>query len=159
MHASPPFQMAVHRYGVWRAAAVLLVASTTAAVAAWLVHSHVMTLVWAVLCLLVSGSVAVLAHAWRLRPVSLRWDSQRWHLGPLPTTGHEPDAGRGWWPWISVLGCCCASSRTVRPCCAPASGSRCNAWATSQHGIRYAVRYIARDLSPCPPWRRSEFPE
>jgi uncharacterized membrane protein len=94
MHASPPFQMAVHRYGVWRAAAVLLVASTTAAVAAWLVHSHVMTLVWAVLCLLVSGSVAVLAHAWRLRPVSLRWDSQRWHLGPLPTTGHEPDAGR-----------------------------------------------------------------
>jgi len=94
MHASPPFQMAVHRYGVWRAAAVLLVASTTAAVAAWLVHSHVMTLVWAVLCLLVSGSVAVLAHAWRLRPVSLRWDSQRWHLGPLTTTGHEHDAGR-----------------------------------------------------------------
>lgn len=94
MHASPPFQMAVHRYGVWRAAAVFLVASTTAAVAAWLVHSHVMTLVWAVLCLLVSGSVAVLAHAWRLRPVSLRWDSQRWHLGPLTTTWHEHDAGR-----------------------------------------------------------------
>lgn len=94
MHASPPFQMAVHRYGVWRAAAVSMVASTTAAVAAWLVHSHVMTLVWAVLCLLVSASVALLAHAWRLRPVSLRWDSQRWHLGPLTTTGHEPDAGR-----------------------------------------------------------------
>jgi hypothetical protein len=85
--------MAVHRYGVWRAAAVFLVAATTAAVAAWLVHSHVMTFVWAVLCLLVSASVAVLAHAWRLQPVSLRWDSQRWHLGPLTAAGHEPDAG------------------------------------------------------------------
>ena len=94
MHASPPFHMTVHRYGVWRAVAVCLVALTTAAMAAWLIHSHVTTLVWSVLGLLVSASVAVLAHAWRLRAVSLRWDSQRWHLGPSTTTGHEPDSGR-----------------------------------------------------------------
>jgi hypothetical protein len=94
MHASPPFRMTVHRYGVWRAAAVLLVSVATAAVAAWLVHSHGMTVVWGLLGLLASSSVAVLVHAWRLRPVSLRWDSQRWHLGPSATTGREPEAGR-----------------------------------------------------------------
>ena len=95
MHASPPFQMTIHRYGVWRAAAVFHVSFTTAAVAAWLVHSHVtVVVVWAVLGLLASSSVAVLVHAWRLRPVSLRWDSQRWYLGPSAPTGQEPDAGR-----------------------------------------------------------------
>jgi len=94
MHASPAFQMTVHRYGVWRVAAVLLVSSATAAMGAWLVHSRVTSVMWAALGLLILASVAVLAHAWRLQPVSLRWDSQRWHLGPSSTAGHEPETGR-----------------------------------------------------------------
>jgi len=94
MHASPAFQMTVHRYGIWRVAAVLLVSSATAAMGAWLVHSRVTSVMWAALGLLILASVAVLAHAWRLQPVSLRWDSQRWHLGPSSTAGHEPETGR-----------------------------------------------------------------
>jgi len=86
--------MTVHRYGVWRAAVVFLVSSASAAVGAWLVHSHVMTVVWIALGLLISASVAVLVHTWRLQPASLRWDSQRWHLGSSATAGHEPEAGR-----------------------------------------------------------------
>ena len=94
MHASPPFQMTVHRYGVWRVAAVFLVSSATAVVGAWLVHSRVTNVMWAALGLLMLASVAVLTHALRLPPTSVRWDSQRWHLGPSTTAGHEPETGR-----------------------------------------------------------------
>jgi hypothetical protein len=40
------------------------------------------------------SAIAVWLHAWRLQPVSLRWDTQRWHVGVASSAGHEPASGR-----------------------------------------------------------------
>ncbi|HET7795434.1 MAG TPA: hypothetical protein VFL64_18760 [Rhizobacter sp.] len=96
MHASPPFQMIVRRFGVWQAALVLLVCAAAMVLAAWAqraIEVH-LAAVCIALAVLVLSSVATLFHALHLRPASLRWDTQRWHLGPMATAGHEPGAGR-----------------------------------------------------------------
>jgi len=96
MHASPPFQMTVSRFGVWRVAASLLVSATAVVVGVWTGHSLAFATAWAgaTMVVLVLLSIAVLTHAWRQHPVSLRWDTQRWHLGAAATVGLEPQAGR-----------------------------------------------------------------
>ncbi|MGY4830569.1 hypothetical protein ACVNIS_18505 [Sphaerotilaceae bacterium SBD11-9] len=95
MHASPPFQMIVRRFGLWRAASTLLVCAAAVVLAAWAqraVEFHLAAVCLTLAVLLVS-CVTILRHAWRLRPASLRWDTQRWHLGPVGTAGHEPGVG------------------------------------------------------------------
>jgi hypothetical protein len=96
MHASPPFQMIVRRFGVWRLASTVLVLMVASAVGAW-VHRAVEP--FAVLAGIAVGalalsSAAILIHAWRLQPTSLRWDTQRWHLGEAGSAGREPSPGR-----------------------------------------------------------------
>ena len=96
MHASPPFQMTVRCFGVWRAVSLLLVLPSIASVGVWAPSALRLFTVWAVvaLVLLTVSSIAVLLHAWRLQPTSLRWDTQRWYLGAVPASGREPRAGR-----------------------------------------------------------------
>ena len=95
MRASPAFQVVLDRFGVWRAAVLASVLTGAGVMAAWLV-SQPPSAPTAVL-VSVAGSAIVLlvlgAGAARVRPVSLRWDGQLWHLGPPESAGHEPYSG------------------------------------------------------------------
>ncbi len=95
MRASAPFQATIRQFGYWRAAvAVLLMASTGSMAAFALAHGESAPLAWRIGGL-VASLMIVLAGTRLLscQPMSLRWDSQRWHLGPESTTGEEPFAG------------------------------------------------------------------
>lgn len=96
MHAPPPFQITVYRFGAWRVACATLVAISWGLTAAWAFsawHTHPEWLAVALLVLAVAtGGLSL--QAWRLAPTSLRWDGQLWHIGPQDTTGQEPIAGR-----------------------------------------------------------------
>jgi hypothetical protein len=95
MHASPSFQMIVRRFGVWRFASAVLVLTAASAVGAWVHRAAEPLAVLAGISVgaLVLSSAAILIHAWRLQPASLRWDTQRWHLGEAGSAGHEPSPG------------------------------------------------------------------
>lgn len=96
MHASPPFQMTVRRFGVWRGGLSLLVGTAVVVLGAWAQRAMALTPVWVWigLVLFVLCSAASLIHAWRLKPTRLRWDAQRWYLGDPDATTEEPPAGR-----------------------------------------------------------------
>ncbi len=96
MHASPSFQMTVRCFSVWRVASLLLVVAATGVVAAWAQRALEPSAMWvgASIAVLALSSVALLAQAWRLQPVSLRWDTQRWHLGFPEASGRGPRSGR-----------------------------------------------------------------
>jgi hypothetical protein len=107
MHASPPFQMIVRRFGAWRFASILLITAATAVVGVWAYRSaHISPVsAYAAVGLLVVSSLAVLIHLWRLQPMSLRWDTQRWHLGAAASAGSESATGRltvamDWGMWM-----------------------------------------------------------
>lgn len=95
MHASPPFHMTVRRFGVWQAALVLVTVATAAALGMWSQHALAFAAawVWASAGLFTLSCTAVFVHAWRLKPMSLRWDMQRWYLAPVATAGDELPAG------------------------------------------------------------------
>ena len=96
MRASPAFQVTLRHFGVWRCSAwvLALVASTSAL--AWCASGSepkalvVLALVAVATVLLVCGGVA----ATRSSPMSLRWDTQTWRLGPAASLGEEPLSGQ-----------------------------------------------------------------
>jgi len=96
MRASPVFQVVLDRFDVWRWAVFASVVAGAGVMAAWLVlqpsASLAGTIRWpatvAALALLVLGAAAA-----RVRPASLRWDGQHWHLGPPALAGREPQRG------------------------------------------------------------------
>jgi hypothetical protein len=92
MHASPPFQMIVRRFGIWRGVVTLLVAVSAAVWVLWALQAWERHTVWVVfaIVLLALSSTLLLMHAWRMRPMSLRWDSQRWQLAACDVPGHKP---------------------------------------------------------------------
>lgn len=148
MHAPPPFQITVRRFGVWRVACTGLTAASWLVMAAWAMsarHAHPGWLAISLL-LLAIASGGLLSHAWRLQPTSLRWDGQVWHAGPQATMGQEPMSGHLWvtldlGDWILL--------RFV------AEGARRGRWLPVQrrghepawHGLRATV-YCARPASP-----------
>lgn len=147
MHAPPPYQITVCRFGVWRVACAGLVTTSWLVTAAWAmsaVQAHPSWLALSIL-LLTLASIGVLLQAWRLAPTSLRWDGQRWHMGPAATMGLEPQAGRlavaldlGAWLLLRFV----------------ADGARRGTWLPVQrrghepawHGLRATV-YCARPVS------------
>jgi hypothetical protein len=93
MRASPAFRIRIARYGVWRAAVATLLAVTLLAQAAWLAgHAGQAPLVASVmLAALDFVLLGAAAGALRQVPVDLRWDTQRWLLGPgSDATGPHP---------------------------------------------------------------------
>ncbi|HEX3141329.1 MAG TPA: hypothetical protein VHQ87_14810 [Rhizobacter sp.] len=99
--------MIVRRFGVWRLASSLLVLAAAAAVGGWVyqVAESSAVLAGATLGLLVLSSAVILIQAWSLQPTSLRWDTQRWHLGSAASAGHEPSSGHltvamDWGMWM-----------------------------------------------------------
>lgn len=93
MHAPPPYQINLSRFGVWRVVCGLLAFMSLAVTLAWgsaamPVHPAgvaLATLAWAI------GSFVLLTHAWRLASLTLRWDGQVW---ALTTVRAEPSIGR-----------------------------------------------------------------
>lgn len=94
MRASPAFQITIVRFGVWRTAvgAALLLALSSLA-AWWAAHHDEASGVLAVAGLAALATIAGGAGLLRCPPVSLRWDTERWHLGPASAPGEEPEAG------------------------------------------------------------------
>ena len=82
MRAAPPLAFTVSRFGVWRAALVLLAALGVATMALWWVGADrprppALALAAAAGALM---SALPLVHSRRLPACTLRWDGQRWHL-------------------------------------------------------------------------------
>jgi hypothetical protein len=96
MRASAAFQITIVRYGVWRAAVSALIVSAAAALAAWLLIADDTVPAIARGLAGLAGVIVLVPAASLLRcpPMSLRWDTQRWHLGPVSTVGEEPWQGR-----------------------------------------------------------------
>jgi hypothetical protein len=96
MRASPAFQVSVTRFGVWRVAVLSVLVPAAAVLIAWLVSRDEFTPLWwqllvgsAGLLLLTLGATLI-----RVAPMSLRWDTAEWHLGPAASAGNEPWHGR-----------------------------------------------------------------
>lgn len=92
MHAPAAFQLSVSHYGVWRGALGLMALLVLATAAVWAGAGALAGPGWVGLL-----GLTALLPLWRLGrcgAVSLRWDTQCWHLGPLATRGQEPWSGR-----------------------------------------------------------------
>jgi hypothetical protein len=96
MRASPAFQVTVRRFGVWQAALLSLLAITSAALLAWLASpDSAVPPGWRALAVAAGAIIlAVAAPLLRRSPFSLRWDTQRWNLGPASSAGEEPWQGK-----------------------------------------------------------------
>ncbi len=147
MHAPPPFQITVCRFGVWRVACAGLAVVTWAVTAGWAMSVIQVHPAWLALSvtLLALGSIGLLLQVWHLAPTSLRWDGQFWHAGPEATKGQEPQSGRlvvaldlGAWMLLRFV----------------AAGAKRGTWLPVQrrghelawHGLRATV-YCARPVS------------
>lgn len=95
MRASPPIEVALNRFGVWRGALFVLVCATTSVIAAWIVLSreqqHVMVVIAAAVAAM--AGVAMVAATASTEPVDLRWDGARWQLTPRDPGSGEPAIG------------------------------------------------------------------
>ena len=93
MRASPAFRIRIARYGVWRAAVGTLLAVTFVVQSAWLAGyaGQAPLAAWVMLAALDLVLLAAAAGALRQPPVDLRWDTQRWLVGPgSDATGPSP---------------------------------------------------------------------
>lgn len=96
MRASPAFQVSLRRFGIWRALVFSVATAAVLAVAAWLLSANQAASL-PMRGLAVTGALALWGCAGTLcrnPALSLRWDTQMWHLGPLATRGDEPWHGR-----------------------------------------------------------------
>ncbi len=96
MRASPAFQVVLDRFGVWQAAVLAAALAGGFVMLAWLASEQPSVsgasrwmAAGVALALLVLGAAVA-----RVPSVSLRWDGQRWYLGPPQSAGHEPDSGK-----------------------------------------------------------------
>lgn len=95
MRASPPLQVTVRRFGLWRGAVTLLLGAALASMLAFVLARgesapvHVRHAAIAASSAILWGGISLL----RCSPISLRWDTRRWRLGPASTVGEEPFAG------------------------------------------------------------------
>ena len=97
MHAAPALQVDVLRFGVWRAAIGGLITTCLAVVCLWWARAHHEP-AWLHLALTAAALLAVAGASTRLRsrPFRLRWDGERWHVGPANARDAEP--------WVGAVG-------------------------------------------------------
>lgn len=89
MRVSPAFQVTVRQQGAWRVAVALCIAASLAAVGAWWWLLEERTPGAAALAASSLLAVAFGASALRLPARRLRWDSQRWWVGPADGAADE----------------------------------------------------------------------
>lgn len=96
MRASPALQVSIRRFGIWRTFVALLLGSGAAALTAWWLGRDASQ--WDLWHLAAVGAgtlvIGLAANALRCPPMSLRWDTQTWRLGPASAIGEEPWSGR-----------------------------------------------------------------
>ena len=152
MHASPAFHVIVRRYGIWRAVVIALVAMTAAVLIAWLVSRDEFTplALRASVAVVGVGLIIAAAQLTRLDAMSLRWDTQCWHLGPASTAGDEPSTGQlvvaidlGGWMLLRFDDAAAASSARKRTRWLPVQRRGLE---REWHALRCAV-YCARPVS------------
>jgi hypothetical protein len=96
MRASPAFQINLQSFVLWQAAVGALVLLSFACILLWCASGTTprSSVVWA------SATTGTLLLGWgatlavRSMPLSLRWDTLNWRLGPLDSVGEEPFAGQ-----------------------------------------------------------------
>lgn len=92
MRASPAFQLTIDRFGAWRAALSVPWLAAACALPAWLLAGELSvprTAAGAAGLLVLLASVGLA----RVEPMSLRWDTSVWRLGPASSRGEEPWPG------------------------------------------------------------------
>ena len=95
MRASPACQITVRDFAWWRAAVVApLLCAVASAVAWWLGPGYRPAWASATLVLMLFTSVCAAVGLIRCPPLSLRWDTARWNLGPAASMGEEPLSGQ-----------------------------------------------------------------
>lgn len=96
MHASAPFRMTASHFSVWRGALATLAGSAMAVQMVWLLSVPLDWLAFAAVIGLFTliTLVFLVCHLWRLQPLSMRWDSQCWHIGAAAAPGREARSGR-----------------------------------------------------------------
>ena len=144
MRAHAAAQFTLTHFGAWRWAVRALSLGLALVAGAWVfsVGSPAKAVPWPV----TTGALAVLL-VWlvmvqpRNRPVSLRWDGERWHLGAAAAAGQEPHAGDlsvaidlGVWMLIRFT----ADDRSARPRVAWVPAQRAG-HAPQWHALRCAV--------------------
>ncbi len=82
MQAASAVQVTIQRFGVWNMALGLVSVTVVAVVAAWLVNRHDDLPAWssALLIATVLAGLLGVVDLLRRRPITLRWDTQRWHV-------------------------------------------------------------------------------
>ncbi len=81
MRGSPPCAVALHRFGVWRAAVALIGLAVAATLCAWAVSTPSgPASPWIVVAAALGslGAMAVCVSLWRPAAGTLRWDGQAW---------------------------------------------------------------------------------
>ena len=81
MRAAPAFQVTVDRFGSWRLTHLVMASLTTAVLSAWFLGRHEPVALAGVAAAAVVWLAFAASSLRRLAPFSLRWDTQRWHLG------------------------------------------------------------------------------
>jgi len=96
MRASPTFQITIRRFGVWRCAIALVLLASVSSLVAFALAEGESTYVGIRVMALAASAAIVLAGATLMRrqAFSLRWDAQRWNLGPASSVGEEPWPGQ-----------------------------------------------------------------
>ena len=86
MRASPPCQVSLRRFGVWRAAVVALALAGAAVVAGWLVGRESPASIELMMLVAMAALLmfALATSLWRVPAQSLRWDGQVWLLDVAP---------------------------------------------------------------------------
>jgi hypothetical protein len=96
MRASPAFQVSLQHFTLWRAAVAVLALIAFACNLAWCASG---TEARSMAVWVISNSIAMwlavtAVRAARSTPLSLRWDTLDWRLGPMASVGEEPTAGQ-----------------------------------------------------------------
>ena len=95
MRASPACQITIRDFGGWRAGVGVLALVAFGSAGSWLLGpSRLPAWAFAVLLMMLLAVVCAACLLLWCSPFSLRWDTQRWNLGPAATMGEEPSAGR-----------------------------------------------------------------
>jgi hypothetical protein len=92
MRAAPAFQLTIDRFGAWRTALAVPWLAAAGALSAWMLAGE-WTAPRSVAC--GAGVLVLAASTWlaRVPPMSLRWDTETWRLGPAARRGEEPWPG------------------------------------------------------------------
>ena len=95
MRAFAATQFTLTRFGIWRWAVLCVTVLVALVIGAWFVTQperwRMAPVPWAIVVAVLMGWL--LAVQPRTAPLSLRWDAQRWHVGPAASAGHEPWSG------------------------------------------------------------------